>query len=433
MRMPLLTLLAGLAVAGADLRAAENSGAGAQTLKQAFADDFLLGTAVNDDVVSGRDARAQALVLRHFNAVTLENSMKAEKVNPQPGVYNFAAADAFVDFGEKHGMFVVGHTLVWHNQTPDWFFFKPDGTPVGHDALVERMRQHIEKVAGRYAGRVDAWDVVNEQIGEDGQYRDTKWVAGIGDGDELLRLAFTFASRYAPDAELYYNDFNAWRPEKRDGIVRMVKMLQAHGIRIDGIGIQGHWGLDFPSTADIEAAIDAYAALGVKVMITEGRGRAAADEGRADHRHRHGPPAVPAAGVQALPRSVPGRPAGRRAAAAGRPLRRTVRPVPPQARQDRPGQRLGRARCHVVEERLSDSEPHQLSVAVRSRLPAQTRAGGRPGRSRGRGVKPAVAVAWLRMGAGGAGAFVHPSPPGSRVIRHRTAWAASRGRPGHDG
>ena len=265
MHHSLLTLAAALALALSPARAADRPA----SLKQAFAGDFLVGTAVNDDIVSGRDAQARQLALHHFNAITLENSMKAEVINPRPGVYDFAAADAFVEFGEDHGMFVVGHTLVWHNQTPDWFFQHEDGTPVGREALTERMRAYIEQVAGRYAGRVDAWDVVNEQVGEDGKYRDTTWVKGIGDGDELVRLAFTFASRYAPDAELYYNDFNAWRPEKRDGIVRMVKMLQAHGIRIDGIGIQGHWGLNYPSTADIEAAIDAYAALGVKVMITE--------------------------------------------------------------------------------------------------------------------------------------------------------------------
>ena len=263
-------LWAGMAVAFLpSLATAADATGKATTLQAAYADDFLMGVAVNDDIVSGRDALSQALVPLHFNAITAENVMKNEVIHPRPGAYDFAAADAFVDFGEKHGMFIVGHTLVWHNQTPDWFFFHENGTPVGRDALVERMREHIEAVAGRYRGRVDAWDVVNEQIGEDGGYRDTRWVAGIGDGDELVRLAFTFASRYAPDTELYYNDFNAWRPEKRDGIVRMVEMLQAAGIRIDGIGMQGHWGLDYPSTAHIEAAIDAYAALGLKVMITE--------------------------------------------------------------------------------------------------------------------------------------------------------------------
>ncbi|HET7898293.1 MAG TPA: endo-1,4-beta-xylanase, partial [Flavisolibacter sp.] len=91
----------------------------------------------------------------------------------------------------------------------------------------------------------------------------------VGNGDTLVKYAFKFAAQYAPNTELYYNDFNAWRPSKRDGIVRLVKMLQKEGIRIDGVGMQGHWGLNYPKTAYIEEAIDAYAACGVKVMITE--------------------------------------------------------------------------------------------------------------------------------------------------------------------
>ena len=240
------------------------------TLKHAYADAFLLGTAVNDEIVSGKDARAQALVPLHFNAITAENVMKAEVLHPEPDTWDFAAADAFVAFGKRHDMFLIGHTLVWHNQTPPWFFEGQDGGPADVATMRERMRDYIRVVAGRYAGKVQAWDVVNEVMGEDGQYRDTLWTRAYGgDGDALVRDAFRFASEAAPDAELYYNDFNAWRPEKRDGIVRMVRMLQQHGIRIDGIGIQGHWGLNYPSTAHIEAAIDAYAALGVKVMVTE--------------------------------------------------------------------------------------------------------------------------------------------------------------------
>lgn len=239
------------------------------TLKDAYANAFLLGTAVNDDIVQGVDAKAQAIVPVQFNTITAENVMKNEVIHPQPGVYDFGPADAFVEFGEKHNMFIVGHTLVWHNQTPAWFFQDEQGQPNTPEAQIERMRRHIETVAGRYAGRVHAWDVVNEVIDNDGSYRPTTWVKSIGDGDELVKHAFKFASQYAPDAELYYNDFNAWRPEKVAGIVRMIKMLQAEGIRIDGVGIQGHWGLNFPKTEYIEAAIDAYAAAGVKVMITE--------------------------------------------------------------------------------------------------------------------------------------------------------------------
>lgn len=263
------TTLACLALASCVVAPAVQAKETAATLKQAYRSDFLLGVAVNDDIVSGRDAASQALVPLHFNAVTAENVMKHEVLNPRPGVWDFSAGDAFVDFGKRHGMFIIGHTLVWHNQTPDWFFEGADGKPATAQVQAERMRAYIEKVAGHYSGRVDAWDVVNEVIDEDGNYRPTRWVNGIGDGDELVKLAYTYASRYAPGTELYYNDFNTWRPEKRDGIVRMVRKLQAAGVRIDGIGMQGHWGLNYPSLADIEAAIDAYAALGLKVMITE--------------------------------------------------------------------------------------------------------------------------------------------------------------------
>jgi endo-1,4-beta-xylanase len=247
-----------------------NALAAPKTLKDAYRDDFLLGTAVNDAIVSGEDAAQQSLAVQHFNAITLENSMKVEVLHPEPGRWDFARADAFVQFGRSHGMFLIGHTLVWHNQTPAWFFQDGQGRPASTDAMRERLRQYIHTVAGRYAGKVQAWDVVNEQVGEDGRYRDTSWVRAYGgDGDALIRDAFAFAAQAAPDTELYYNDFNAWRPEKVAAIVRMVQMLQASGIRIDGIGIQGHWGLNYPSLADIEAAIDAYHAAGVKVMITE--------------------------------------------------------------------------------------------------------------------------------------------------------------------
>jgi endo-1,4-beta-xylanase len=238
-------------------------------LKDVFKDAFVVGTAVNDAIVSGRDAASRDLVLRHFGSITAENVLKAAPINPKPGVWNFGPADAFVEFGRANGLFVVGHTLVWHNQTPEWFFLDEQGKPNSPNAQIERMRAHIEAVAGRYKGRIHAWDVVNEVIDNDGSYRPTAWVKAVGSGDELVKAAFRFASQYAPGAELYYNDFNAWRPAKRDGIVRMVKMLQSEGIRIDGVGMQGHWGLNYPKTDHVEAAIDAYAALGVKVMITE--------------------------------------------------------------------------------------------------------------------------------------------------------------------
>ncbi len=239
------------------------------SLKLAFESYFLIGSAVNDDIVSGKDTISNKIVKKEFNTITAENCMKAESVNPTLGVYDFKAADNFVAFGQDNNMFILGHTLIWHNQTPSWFFTNEKGEPNSPEEQKERLRTHIKAVAGRYAGKIQAWDVVNEVIDNDGSYRPTTWVNSIGNGDEMVKLAFKYASEYAPNTELYYNDFNAWRPEKRDGIVRMVKMLQADGIRIDGIGIQAHWGLNFPKNEYIQQAIDAYAALGVKVMITE--------------------------------------------------------------------------------------------------------------------------------------------------------------------
>ncbi|MBW8768964.1 MAG: endo-1,4-beta-xylanase [Gemmatimonadetes bacterium] len=242
----------------------------ATSLKDAYRGAFKLGVAINAATALGTDSATQALVVREFNSITADNFLKAALVNPQPGVYDFRAGDAFVALGERQKMFIVGHTLVWHNQTPPWFFTdSTTGKPNTPAQQKERLRSHIQAVAGHYAGRIHAWDVVNEVIGDDGAYRPTTWVKGVGDGDTLVTLAFRYAAQYAPNTELYYNDFNAWRPAKRDGIVRLVRMLKKQGIRIDGVGMQGHWGLNYPETRYIEAAIDSFTAAGVKVMITE--------------------------------------------------------------------------------------------------------------------------------------------------------------------
>ena len=246
-----------------------NTSGSGRVLKEVYKDAFLIGAAVNPSITSGADKASQDILLRHFNSITVENIMKAALINPEPGVYNYGPADDYVAFGEKHKMFIIGHTLVWHNQTPAWFFTNSSGKPNSKEEQIERLRSHIKAVAGRYAGRVNAWDVVNEVIDNDGSYRPTTWVNAVGNGDTLVKYAFKFAAQYAPNTELYYNDFNAWRPEKRDGIVRLVKMLQKEGLRIDGVGMQGHWGLNYPKTKYIEDAIDAYAACGIKVMITE--------------------------------------------------------------------------------------------------------------------------------------------------------------------
>ncbi len=215
-------------------------------------------------------ATSQRIDIETFQCISPENCLKPEAVQPRPGEWTFDEADEYVKFGEDNDMWILGHTLVWHNQTPSFYWYNEDGSPKSREELIETMRAHIETVAGRYAGRIDAWDVVNEIIGEFGEYREKGWVKAFGgDGYEVVRNAFILADRYAPDAELYYNDFNVWRPAHLDGIVTMVKKLQAEGIRIDGVGIQAHWGLNYPKTEYIEHAIDTLHSLGLKVMITE--------------------------------------------------------------------------------------------------------------------------------------------------------------------
>ncbi len=244
------------------------SGQGGQpALKDAFANDFLIGAAVNDDVVSGNDLQAAAVVEKHFNTITAENVMKWALIHPEPNDYNFAPADRFVDFGQKNNMFIVGHTLVWQHQVPAWVFKDDANNPLDRDALLARMKDHIFTVVGRYKGRVNGWDVVNEALTDTGQFQRTKWFKIIG--EDFIAKAFEYAHEADPNAELYYNEYSLEAPAKREACVRLVKDLKAKGLRIDGVGIQGHWGMKYPKSKELDAFVNAFAALGVKVMVTE--------------------------------------------------------------------------------------------------------------------------------------------------------------------
>jgi endo-1,4-beta-xylanase len=236
-------------------------------LKDVFEDDFRVGVALSLDQISGNEPNAIALVEKHFNSITPENILKWEEVHPEPNKYNFDPADRYVAFGEKHKMHVVGHTLVWHFQTPDWVFRDESGNPMGRDALLRRMKEHISTVVGRYKGRIHGWDVVNEAIASDGQFRKSKWLEIIGE-DYVLK-AFEYARQADPSAQLYYNEYDYELQAKCDGVIRLIKNLQSRGVRLDGLGIQGHWFLDYPHVEEIESYILALSKLGVKLMITE--------------------------------------------------------------------------------------------------------------------------------------------------------------------
>src|SRR5207245_2684015 len=151
------------------------------TLKETFKRDFMIGASLNRREIFGEDERITALIVSQFNTITPENILKWALVHPAPDKYNFEAPDRYVAFGEKHGMFIVGHTLVWHNQTPAWVFQNEKGNPVDRDTLLARLRDHIHTVVGRYRGRIKGWDVVNEALNEDGTLRQTPWLAGLGE------------------------------------------------------------------------------------------------------------------------------------------------------------------------------------------------------------------------------------------------------------
>jgi endo-1,4-beta-xylanase len=238
------------------------------TLKDTFKKDFYVGAALNNGHVNGRDPQGQALVKKQFNTISPENLLKWGPVHPQPNKYNFKPADDYVAFGQQNNMFVVGHTLVWHQQTPDWVFADEEGKPVSREVLLKRMQDHIARVVGRYKGKIHGWDVVNEAINDqDGGLRKTKWLDIIG--EDFVHKAFAYAHQADPKAELYYNDYSIYRPDKREGVIRLVKGLQAKGIKVHAIGMQGHYGLTVPTIDQIEASIVAFSKLGVKVNFTE--------------------------------------------------------------------------------------------------------------------------------------------------------------------
>jgi endo-1,4-beta-xylanase len=236
-------------------------------LKDIFSGYFHMGAALGPSVLREKLPEAQRVVEKHFSSITPENDMKWERIHPQANRYNFTLPDYLVDLGEKQQMFVVGHTLVWHNQTPAWVFHDEQGNLVSRDTLLARMSDHIFTVMTRYRGKVHGYDVVNEAITDQGGLRESLWHKIIG--DDYIEHAFRFAHEADPKAELYYNDFSLASPSKREGCIQLVKNLQSKGIHIDGVGMQGHYDMSYPDLNELEKSIVGFSELGVKVMITE--------------------------------------------------------------------------------------------------------------------------------------------------------------------
>ncbi len=242
--------------------------AGAQTaLKDAFKGSFVVGAAINRAQIYGEDTRGVNIITAQFNSITPENVLKWALVHPEPDKYDFDAPDRYVAFGEKNHMFIIGHTLVWHNQTPKWVFEDDKGNPLTRDALLKRMHDHILTVVGRYKGRIKGWDVVNEAINEDGTMRQSPWQKIIG--DDYIEKAFQYAHEADPKAELYYNDYALENEPKRNGAIALIQKLKSKGIPVKAIGLQGHDNLTWPTVEQQDATITAFEKLDVKVNITE--------------------------------------------------------------------------------------------------------------------------------------------------------------------
>ena len=242
--------------------------------KDTYKGYFTVGVAVNMRNISNPEQ--VALIKKEFNSITAENDMKPVSVHPQEGVWNWGPADSIANFCRQNGIKLRGHCLCWHSQFCDWMFTDKKGKPVTKEVFYARLKEHITTVVNRYKDVVYAWDVVNEAIADQAfgfpgrpanPYRESTHFKLCG--DEFIAKAFEFAHEADPNAILFYNDYNAADPGKRDRIYNMVKKMQDAGVPITGIGMQGHYNIYGPSEEDIDAAITKYSQLVKHIHFTE--------------------------------------------------------------------------------------------------------------------------------------------------------------------
>lgn len=260
--MLLSVACAGILAAGCGSSKQATTTAGTPSLKDVFKKEFVIGTALNADQIEGKDAGAAALVPQQFNAITPENIMKAEVMHPEWGRYNFDLADKLVEYGKRNNIQINAHTLIWHSQLPPFMRRMKSA-----DSVRMFMTEHINTIAGRYDGKVYSWDVVNEALEEDGTMRKSVFLNTLG--EDFVVEAFRLAQKASPNSKLYYNDYNIEEPKKRAGAIRLIKKIQAAGVRIDGVGIQGHWRAYDVPLKNIEESIQEFSALGIQVAFTE--------------------------------------------------------------------------------------------------------------------------------------------------------------------
>lgn len=253
-----VALLVGVAV----LTAAPAGAAEPALRDLAAARGVYLGTATLASEFRG-DPPYAAVLAREFGSVTPGNELKWDATEPRRGKFSFAEADAVVAQARSAGQLVHGHTLVWHNQLPGWL----TSGGFGRSELRSLLRRHISVVAGRYAGQVRAWDVVNEPFDEDGTFRSGLWLDTLGPA--YIADALRAARAADPGARLYINDYNVEGiGPKSDALLRLVQSLRASGVPIDGVGMQAHLILG-QVPASMQQNIRRFVDAGFEVAITE--------------------------------------------------------------------------------------------------------------------------------------------------------------------
>lgn len=276
MKRTFLSVLLSLFLAGTAFaqfgRSADN---GPASLKDAYNGYFTIGVAVNQRNIS--DPTQIELIKKQFNSITAENDMKPGEVHPSEGVWKWERADKVANFCRQNGIKLRGHCLVWYSQFCNWMFYDKNGKLVKKEVFYARLRDHIHTVVNRYKDIVYAWDVVNEAMSDGGgrgfggkepnPYRQSQLYNLCG--DEFIAKAFEYAHEADPNAILFYNDYNAATPAKRDRIYNMVKKMQDAGVPITGIGMQGHYNIYGPSEEDVDAALTKYSELVKHIHITE--------------------------------------------------------------------------------------------------------------------------------------------------------------------
>ena len=249
----------------AALLASGVTGAYAQGLKDAYKDYFMIGVAVNQRNVSNADQ--QQLIKQEFNSLTAENDMKPEPTEPREGQFNWEGADRIANFARQNGIKLRGHCLMWHSQIGRWML---DGNPT-KEVFYQRMKNHIQAVVNRYKDVVYCWDVVNEAMSDDPKAEDPYRQSAMYKlcGDEFIAKAFEYAHEADPNALLFYNDYNECDSVKSLRIYNMVKKMQANGVPIHGIGMQGHYNIYGPTEAEIDKALTLYKQIVKHIHVTE--------------------------------------------------------------------------------------------------------------------------------------------------------------------